>query len=479
MLVALGAWAATALGTVIPVAITVRIAGAAVVAMVVARRRPRAVALTAGVAAGSLAAAWHVAALHRGPVPRLAARHDDVEVVARLVRDPQLVTTRFGQPLMLADATVTSVRVTGWSRAGSPVLILADDATGWTGLLPGQRLDVSGRLEPARRGDDVAAVLSARAPPLLVGRPPVWQRAAGRIRSALDGAVSGLPSDARGLVPGLVDGDTSELTPDLKLAMRRTGLTHLEAVSGENVTIVLMVVLAVAPYVGLRRRGRVLLCALTLVGFVVLARPTPSVLRAAVMGGLALLAMATGRRVAPLSALSMSVAALVVIDPFLARSVGFVLSVAATAGLLLLAPPLADRLSRRMPRWLALAVAVPLAAQLACLPVLVLAFGQLTPYAVPANLLAAVAVAPATIAGLLAAVVAVAWQPAGAVVAWIGALPALWIASVARALSALPGAGLRWSPWVAAACCVLVTAGVVVMVRRRRLPRGDRAILAA
>src|SRR5262249_34046072 len=154
----------------------------------------------------------------------------------------------------------------GWRSADSPVLVLSYGA-GWSGLLPGQHVMVDGRLSPPRPGDDVAAVLDARGTPTLIGRPAWWQRVAGKVRAALRGAVAGLPADERGLAPSLVDGDESGVPPSLQDAMRSTGLTHLEAVSGENVSVTLAVALSLARGVGLRRRGRVLVSTLVLVGF--------------------------------------------------------------------------------------------------------------------------------------------------------------------------------------------------------------------
>jgi competence protein ComEC len=360
---------------------------------------------------------------------------------------------------------VTALASPRWQRANSPVLVMSF-GSGWLGLLPGQHVELSGRLEAPRRGDDVAAVIDARGPPTRLGRPAWWQRLAGRVRLALRTACRRLPADERGLLPGLVDGDVSAVPASMHTDLQVTGLTHLEAVSGENVSIVLGVVLGVATALGVRRRWRIGVSALALLGFVVLARPSPSVLRAAVMGGLVLAAMAAGRRVAALPALSAAVLLLVCVDPFLARSVGFVLSVCATAALLTVAPRWTERLATRMPRPVAAAIAVPAAAQLACTPVLLLAFGQLTPYAVPANLLAAPAVAPATVLGVVCAVVATLWPPLGAPVAWLGAVPTALIALVARSLAGLPGAALRWPggwlPWA-------VVSVVTVLGARRAL----------
>jgi competence protein ComEC len=417
-------------------------------------------------------------------VPRLAASRADVVARATLVRDPVAVTTATGSSLTLTDATVTDVTalaVPRWQRASSPVLVMSfGRGAGWLGLLPGQRVELSGHVEPPRRGDDVAAVIDARGPPELIGRPAWWQRLAGRVRLALRTACARLPADERGLLPGLVDGDVSAVPASMHTDLQVTGLTHLEAVSGENVSIVLAVVISVATAIGVRRRWRIAVSALALLGFVVLARPSPSVLRAAVMGGLVLAAMAAGRRIAAVPALSAAVLALVCIDPFLARSIGFVLSVCATAALLTVAPRWTARLARHLPRPVAAAIAVPAAAQLACTPVLLLAFGQLTPYAVPANLLAAPAVAPATVLGVVCAVLASVWAPLGVPVAWLGAVPTALIAVVARGLAGLPGAALRWPggwwPWL-----LLAIALVAVLLRRAvaRSPSDEHAMLSA
>jgi competence protein ComEC len=445
---------------------------------VLATRRHGTVALFAvGLALGAASAAWHVHGLRSGVVPVLASRHADADVIARLVRDPAVVTTATGSRLTLIDATVTSVLADGWRAAHSPILILSY-GTGWDGLLPGQRVEVVGRFGPPRPGDDVAAVIDARAPPVTIGQPPWWQRAAGRVREALRRACNGLPADERGLVPGLVDGDVAAEPPTLQADMKLTGLTHLQAVSGENVAVVLAVVLAVARSVGLRRRARIAMAAVALMGFVVLARPSPSVLRAAVMGGIVLAAMATGRRVAAIPALSAAVLLLVCLDPFLARSVGFVLSVCATAGILLIAPRWTRWLDGYLPTPMAAMIAVPAAAQLSCTPVLVLAFGRLTPYAIPANLLAAPAVVPATVLGVLCAVLATISEPLAVAVAWLAAVPTAVIPMVARSLASLPGAGLRWPGGVTTAIALGAVAVVVAAACGRRAARGQsRAIL--
>jgi competence protein ComEC len=195
------------------------------------------------------------------------------------------------------------------------------------------------------------------------------------------------------------------------------------------------------------------------------------------MGALVLLAMLAGRRIAALPALSAAVLALVAIDPFLARSVGFVLSVFATAAILIVAPGWTQRLSRHMPTAVAATIAVPAAAQLACTPVLVMAFGQLTPYAIPANLLAAPAVVPATVLGVVGAVIATVCRPVAVPIVWLATLPTAAISLAARALSSLPAAGLRWPGGAASDVAMIVFFAMVVGHSRRRDHGRAHAIL--
>ena len=212
-------------------------------------------------------------------------------------------------------------------------------------------------------------------------------------------------------MPALVIGDTSRTPPDLTEAMLDTGLSHLSAVSGSNVTLVLATALGLCQLVGVPRRGRPWVALGVLVGFVILARPEPSVIRAGVMGAVGLLALSTSRRQAGVPALSGAIVALLVWDPWLARSYGFALSSVATLGLLLFAQPWGRAIARGPPG------ASPgsglslrsLAAQAVCGPIVVPLQGSVSLIAVPANLLAAALVAPTTIVGVAVAVLSVVW----------------------------------------------------------------------
>ena len=208
-----------------------------------------------------------------------------------------------------------------------------------------------------------------------------------------------------------------------------------------------------------------------LVGFVVLAGPEPSVLRAAVMGAVGLLALAIGRERAALPALGTAVIVLVLWDPAMAVSFGFALSVLATAGLVLLAPRWADRLAARgVPRGLAEALAVPAAAHLVTAPVVAGMAGQVSLVSVLANLLAAPVVAPATVLGVLAALVApVAPWLAESLVRLAGP-EADWLILVARHGSRVPGAVISWpGGWWGGLLLVACVLLLIAALRRRRL----------
>jgi competence protein ComEC len=249
-------------------------------------------------------------------------------------------------------------------------------------------------------------------------------------------------------------------------------MTHLVAVSGANLAIFLAAILLAARWTRIGPAAAAAWCSVALVGFVVLVRPSPSVLRAACMGGIALLGLAVGRPRATLPALTATIGILLLDEPALATQVGFALSAAATAGLLLIGPHLTRLLRRwRVPAAPAEALAVATAAQLACAPVIAGLSGTVSLVAVPANLLAEPAVPPATLLGLGAALLHPLWPGGAAFLAWLAAWPTRWLILVAARGAALPGAVLSWPSGVAGAVLLGVVTLVGVLVLRRRAIR--------
>lgn len=316
---------------------------------------------------------------------------------------------------------------------------------------------------------DVAASRGVR-----VLRPPSGAFAvAANLRHGLVAAVEGLPEPGAGLVPGLAVGDTSAVGSQLDADMKQSSLSHLTAVSGANCALVVGLAFVAAAAAGARRGLRVSAGMAALAGFVLLVTPEPSVLRAAVMAAVAMLGVLLGRTAAGMAILSLAIAVLVVADPWLAASLGFALSAAATASLLLFARPLADGMSRHLPRALALALSVPLAAQLACGPLLVLITPSVPVYGVLANLLAEPAAPAATLIGLAACLAApIPVVQAGlAAIAWV---PASWIAATAQTVTSIPGDLAPWiEGWPGAILLGVVglALGVLIVVE----PGGGRA----
>ena len=435
------------------------------------RGRLLVLAAAAGCAAASaLVTGVHTSSRTTGPLALAASAEAAVTVDAVLTDDPRRVAhgARPGPDLVVARLRVVELRAAGRvHRLRAPVVLLSSEQA-WLSLLPSVRVRVQGRLRPPEPGDDVAAVLSGRGPPVVLDGPSAVQRVAGHLRAGLRRAVAPLPAAERGLLPGLVVGDTSRLDADLQEDFRTVGLTHLTAVSGTNVAIVTGAVLLLGRRIGVGLRTGPVLAAVALAGFVVLARPSPSVLRAAVMGVVGLIALSSGNRKAAMPALAAAVVVLVLWDPDLAASPGFALSVLATAGLLVFAPGWREAMARRMPGWLADALAVPAAAQVACGPVVVALSSSLGLLSVPANLLAVPAVAPATVAGVAAALLAPVSLPAAQAVAWLGWPPTAWLVLVARTGARLPGASLPWPSGLRGALLLAVLTAVALLALRHR-----------
>ncbi|HLL65061.1 MAG TPA: ComEC/Rec2 family competence protein [Micromonosporaceae bacterium] len=435
-----------------------------------------AVAILLGVVCGAASTAARVALRDADPLAGQASRHATATVEIVITDDPRPVRGGRGPRTYLVPARLVWIEgPDGRVRVSARVLVLASRPE-WARLLPGQRATVTGRLGPSRGGDLRAAVLSVSLPATAVSPPPWAQRAAGGLRAGLREACRPLPPEPGGLLPGLVVGDTSGLDPAVADAFRATGMTHLVAVSGSNCAIVVAAVLLLVRWC---RAGPVLsavLCALALAGFVILARPSPSVLRAAAMGGLALVALASGRPRAAMPALAAAVAVLLVVDPELAAEAGFALSVLATAGLLLLAPRWSAAMrSRGVPAVVSDAVAVPAAAQAACAPVIAAISGTVSATAIPANLLAVPAVAPATVLGVGAALLSPVWMTGAQFLAWLASWPARWLVWLAQTGADAPAGLLPWPGGtaggllLAAVLAAVLCAGRISVLRRLAL----------
>lgn len=440
-----GAWVGALLVLVLPGRVALCGVGAVVVLVVGGvRRRWWTAAWLAPLAA--LVAVAGVATLHQAllassPLAALAQQEAVATVRLEVTSDARLVAGRYGDlQVIRADVTRLEGRGTTW-RLAAPVVVMADAA--WPRQPLGTTLQTTARLVPPG-DDDVAALVRPTGEPRVVSDPSGWWDAAAAVRRAVREAVAGRDEDARELVPALVVGDDGGLDPGLAEDFRTTGLTHLLAVSGTNLTLVVGSLLVLGRWVGVRGGWLYALGALGIVGFVLTARAEPSVVRAAAMGTVALVGMGRNGRSRGVRGLGVAVLGLLLFRPQLAVTAGFALSALATAGILLLAPVWRDALMRWTPRWVAEAVSVPLAAQVACTPVVAALSGQVSLVAVGANLLAAPAVAPATVLGLAGGLVGLLWVPLGVAVAAPAAWSAGWIIAVARWGASVPTAAVEW-----------------------------------
>ncbi|WP_235558727.1 ComEC/Rec2 family competence protein [Nocardioides sp. Leaf285] len=495
-LVGLAAWAGALAGTLLTVGWAALVLAAALVGgAALARRRPGTRALVAALlsvlVAVGVVAVLRAAVVRDGPVADLAAERAVVDLEGTVVSDPRPVQGAFEEQVVVRlDVDRVVGRGRAW-RLSAPVVVLG--GADWAAVPLGARVSTSGRLAPSdsRGGDEVAALLVGADAVATLEGPDVWWRGAAGVRASLRAAVEHRPAAQRVLVPALVVGDDAGLDPGVAEDFRTTGLTHLTAVSGTNLTLVVGFVLLLARWVGVRGRWLVVVGALGIVGFVLLARTEPSVVRAAAMGAVGLLGLGRNGRQRGFRALGVAVTALLLVSPGLATTVGFALSVLATAGILVLAPTWRDALRRWLPRWAAEAVAVPAAAQLACTPLVAAVSGQVSLVAVVANLLVAPVVGPATVLGLVAGLVGLVWPGLATVIGTLAAWCVAWIVLVARRGADLPTAAVAWGTGPLAlvvlvlACAALallaprvlrsralgpVAVGVVVLVALVRLP---------
>ena len=337
-------------------------------------------------------------------------------------------------------------------------------------VMVGRPVRFTARINRPARRDLTVAVLTASGRPTM-GTAGAVQRAAHAVRSRFAAAVRDtLPADQAAMLPALVLGDTSAVTSETSRDFRAAGMTHLTAVSGANVTIVCASVLFSARLIG--PRAAAVLAAVALLAFVVVVQPTASVLRAAVMGVIALAGMLSSRRRQAIPALSATVLILLAVAPHLAVDVGFALSVLATAALVVIAPVWSRRLvGSGCPKPLADALAVAWAAHVVTAPLVAGISGRVSLVAAGANLAVAPVIAPITILGSAAAVLCVAW-PAGAqlLVRFTG--PELWwVLTVAKRAADIPAATAPVPDGLAGVLLVGCATGLLLllgMLLRRR-----------
>ncbi|WP_460569072.1 ComEC/Rec2 family competence protein [Humibacter soli] len=450
------------------------------------RRWKRAAVVAAAVCVAGAAAALVCTAA----AVALPARHPDA--VARLAH--HTVTLRASVtslPVPAAASPYSGGRV----RFSATVTALTAGDVATTARMPvqvftptetkvqiGETVAMTGTVIMLEPGSETAALVYASARPRVVAPAPPPLAAANAMRRTFSQEASALPGDGGDLLPGLAIGDVHEVSTSLSDAMKQASLTHLTAVSGANCAVVVSLVAAAAGAMGLGRGIRSASSLVALAGFVVLVTPQPSVLRAAVMATVIVFGAWSGRPGRAVPALSLAIIALLCIDPWLAVDYGFALSVLATGALLLLAPPMTERMSRWMPSRVAALLAVPIAAQVACQPVLLLLNPTVPLYGVVANLVAEPAAPIATVLGLVSCVLTPLWPLGGSLLAHLAWLPSAWIAAVARVTQTLPASGWGWVDGaVGFALMLAVTLAIVLVVMRpaRRASRLARVIALA
>jgi competence protein ComEC len=448
-----------------------------IAAVTIAKRKKRLTLIVLTIMVGAAAMSMRQASLENSAISQYFTQ--EVNFSAQVKTDPSKTATgNFSFTVRLLQFTahdkVFSLR--------TPIRILTKKQIE---VLPGQTITGTATVLQSKESR-VAALFIVNGAITVQTEPSAWASGLGAIRQGLrENSGAG---DAGALIPGMVLGDTSKQSPEFKEVMKRSGLTHLVAVSGANFAIVSTFVLWCMQFLIRRKNLRIIATAIALACFIALVRPSPSVLRAAAMAAVLLSAQLGKRGSDSLPALGFAICAVVLGDPWQARDAGFALSVLATAGLLLLAPRIVERLPTH--KKLAGALAPPIAAIVFCSPILVSLSGYLSPMSIIANLLAAPAVAIITVLGFIAALLApfAPWLtqfiiffirfPAGfitGVAHWVAAFPVLTIHNgvigfglVALILAVLLLFKKSWKQSTAVLLIVILALGWI-----QRWPAGD------
>jgi competence protein ComEC len=349
---------------------------------------------------------WTLALVLAGIGAGSVALHTELrtpEVLTHAGDRPVDVTVELTQALTPGSTHVTGVLrdVNGVRVSRIPTMVFVPAAAQRLPL--GTQITAQASLKPAGTWDSRGWIGNARSFEVVAPAPAIFAQADALRENFLARSMA-RGGDAGALLPGLSLGDTTGVPDDLEQDMRRSALAHLVAVSGANCALVVGIAVWVTALLGGSVRVRLVTGSIALAGFVILVTPEPSVIRAAVMALIVLMAMAIGRPFQGLPVLGITVWVLLLIDPWRSVELAFVLSVAATAGILLGYARLADLLERVMPKPLAWFVALPLSAQLAVQPIIILLRPMLPVWGIPANILAAPAAPLVTFLGVMGAI---------------------------------------------------------------------------
>lgn len=362
---------------------------------------------------------------------------------------------------------------------------------GWRALdvQPGDSLEVAFRVEESGRAEVIPCVLRATRSVAEVHPGEGWWSVSRHLRQGLNHAASLMPAESGAIVPGMVVGDTSAQSPLLQDQLLRTGLSHLSAVSGANCAIVMGAAMVVASACGAARWGKIISSAVALIAFVAVVGLEPSVLRAAVMGSLGVVAVATSLWRDIVASACWAVLGMLLWDPGLAVNYGFLLSLVATLGIVILAPwwstrilgrwwRILEKYNRRPPEWHGLfvrLVCVSIAADVVTAPLIMHMAGRYSLTVIPANILVSWAVPIVTIVGLVlafagAAADVVSFSGISDSILFILGLPAApsagWIQWIARVLSSAPVLTAP-SGNLSAACMICLVVLIVLSSWRR------------
>lgn len=380
------------------------------------------------------------------------------------------------EPALVASASVFGEKRYRVDVTLGPTPILVIGGAPWQHVEPGQTVAFTAKAQLADPGDDITVIAFATGYPVVI-REAGWMSTVTKVRQRATEVMAQLPGDVSALGPALATGDERLITETLDTAMKVSGLTHMTAVSGSHCVIVITFVNWLLAMIRMPRIIRACGVLVALSGFTVLVGSEPSVVRAVAMAALGAIGIVVMRPTLTLATLAVTVLVLCVADPWIARSWGFILSVVATVALVVIAPLLARWLERVVSERTARLVAIPLAAQVCCAPVLAMFSSTVGVYTVPANIIGSVFLAPATVLSLSATLMGSVWFEAGRVIAYLAWTPVQAIAVIATVATSLPGAAVEIEPGPAMSATILM--GLIVVgvgayigervVRRARL----------